>query len=102
MSIVPAAASMVIKALKEPPRDRKKVKNVPHDGDVKFEDIYEIAKELRGRSMARKMAGTCCEILGTAQSVGCTVNGMHPHDLIEQIQSGEFPVEDYEAPAKAE
>lgn len=22
----------------------------------------------------------------------------HPHDLIEQIQSGEFPVEDYDAP----
>lgn len=28
---------------------------VPHDGDCKFEDIYAIAKELRGRSMARKM-----------------------------------------------
>lgn len=27
ISIVPSAASMIVKALKEPPRDRKKVKN---------------------------------------------------------------------------
>ncbi len=27
ISVVPSAASMIIKALKEPPRDRKKVKN---------------------------------------------------------------------------
>ena len=26
------------------------------------------------------------EVLGTAQSVGCTVDGEDPHDLIEQIQ----------------
>ncbi len=32
------------------------------------------------------------EILGTAQSVGCTVDGNHPHDLIEQINSGELPI----------
>ena len=98
VSVVPSASSMIIKALKEPPRDRKKVKNVPHDGDITFKDVYDIAKVLRPGSMARKMSGTCCEILGTAQSVGCTVDGMHPHDLIEQIQSGEFPVEDYDPP----
>lgn len=46
---------MVIKALKEPPRDRKKVKNVPHDGDITFEDVYAIAKTMRERSMSRKM-----------------------------------------------
>lgn len=27
ISVVPSAASMIVKALKEPPRDRKKVKN---------------------------------------------------------------------------
>ena len=31
-------------------------------------------------------AGTVREVLGTAQSVGCTVDGEDPHDLIEQIQ----------------
>ena len=32
------------------------------------------------------LSGTVREVLGTAQSVGCTVDGEDPHDLIEQIQ----------------
>merc|ERR1712025_1379125 len=31
---VPSASSMIIKALKEPPRDRKKVKNIQHNGNI--------------------------------------------------------------------
>lgn len=40
ISVVPSAASMIVKALKEPPRDRKKVKN----------SEYEPALRLRSRS----------------------------------------------------
>ena len=29
---------------------------------------------------------------GTAQSVGCTVDGNHPHDVIDQINAGEVEV----------
>jgi len=97
-SVVPSAAALVIQALKEPLRDRKKVKNVLHDGDITYDDVYRSAKVMRPRSMARDMKGTVLEILGTAQSVGCTVDGEHPHDLIEEIQSGEKEVEPYEAP----
>merc|ERR1711964_11926 len=82
--VVPTAAALVIRALKEPARDRKKVKNVLHNGDITYNDVYEAAKVMRPRSMARKMAGTVKEILGTAQSVGCTIDGQHPHDLIDQ------------------
>lgn len=99
VSVVPTAASQVIRALKEPPRDRKKVKNVSHDGNVTYDDIYEIAKVMRPRSMARTMAGTVKEILGTAQSVGCTVDGVSPHDIIDEINDGTREVADYEAPA---
>jgi large subunit ribosomal protein L12e len=97
-SVMPTAATLVIKALKEPQRDRKKVKHVLHDGDISYNDVYAIAKTMRGNSMARKMAGTVKEVLGTAQSIGCTVDGMHPHDMIEEIDDGEREVEDYEAP----
>ena len=31
---LPTAASLIIKALKEPPRDRKKVKNIKHNGNL--------------------------------------------------------------------
>ena len=42
--------------------------------------------------MARKLEGTVKEILGTAQSVGCTIDGRNPHDLIDAINSGEMEV----------
>lgn len=92
ISVCPSAASLIIKALKEPPRDRKKQKNIKHSGNLSFDDILNIAKTMRERSMSRKMEGTVKEILGTCQSVGCTVEGRHPHDVIDQINSGELEV----------
>merc|ERR1712157_681096 len=92
VSVVPSASSLIIKALKEPPRDRKKVKNIKHNGNITMDDIIEIARVMRPRSCARDLTGTIREILGTAQSVGCTVDGSDPHDLIEQIQEGELEV----------
>lgn len=100
VTVVPSAASMIIKALKEPERDRKKVKNISHDGNLTMDAIIEVAKNTRRRSMAVKMEGTVKEVLGTAQSVGCTVDGQAPHDIIEAIDAGEVEVEDYEAPAE--
>ena len=90
VEVVPSAAALIIKALKEPPRDRKKVKNITHSGNVPMEEIYKIARVMRPRSLAKKFEGTVLEILGTAQSVGCTVEGEDPHDLIDQIHDGEF------------
>ncbi|XP_022199905.1 60S ribosomal protein L12 [Nilaparvata lugens] len=92
ISIVPSAASLIIKALKEPPRDRKKVKNVKHSSNLPFEEVVNIAKTMRPRSMSRKMEGTVKEILGTCQSVGCTVEGKQPHDIIDAINNGEMEV----------
>ncbi|XP_074659863.1 large ribosomal subunit protein uL11-like [Tubulanus polymorphus] len=94
VSVVPSASSLIIKALKEPPRDRKKVKNIKHAGDVAFSEIVAIARQMRERSMAVKLAGTVKEILGTAQSVGCTVDGHHPHDVIDMVNSGDYEVAD--------
>ncbi|XGW30431.1 hypothetical protein V3C99_009420 [Haemonchus contortus] len=92
IDVVPSAASLLVKELKEPPRDRKKVKNVKHNGDLTLDSIIKIARIMRPRSMARKLEGTVKEILGTAQSVGCTIDGQHPHDIIEQIASGEIEI----------
>ncbi|RNA45082.1 60S ribosomal L12 [Brachionus plicatilis] len=92
ISVVPSASSLVIKALKEPPRDRKKVKNIKHDGNVSFDEIVSIARQMRARSMAKNLTGTVLEILGTAQSVGCKVDGLHPHNVIEKVNSGEYTV----------
>lgn len=38
------------------------------------------------------VSGTVREILGTCQSVGCTVDGSHPHDKIEEVKSGAITI----------
>ena len=53
IEVVPSAASMIIKALAEPERDRKKEKNVKHEGNITLEQVYEISRALRARSMAK-------------------------------------------------
>lgn len=94
VSVVPSASSLVIKALKEPPRDRKKEKNIIHSGNIPLDEIYNIARKMAHKSMAKDLAGGVKEILGTAQSVGCTVDGRPPHDIIEAIDDGEIVVPD--------
>lgn len=78
----------------EPPRDRKKEKNIKHSGNIPLDEIYDIARTMKSKSLAKELSGCVKEILGTAQSVGCTVEGMPPHDVIDQINSGEIEVPD--------
>jgi len=92
IEVVPSASSLVIKALKEPVRDKKKEKNIKHNGSIPLNEVIEIARIMRPRSMARDFSGTIKEILGTCQSVGCRVDDQHPHAVIEKINSGEITV----------
>lgn len=68
---------------------------VKHSGNITLDDIISIARVLRPRSMAREMSGTAKEVLGTAQNIGCTVEGRPPHDIIDDINAGaiEIPAE---------
>ncbi|CAM9177752.1 unnamed protein product [Choristocarpus tenellus] len=94
VSVIPAAASLILKALKEPPRDRKKVKHIKHDGNITLDNVIEISRIMRSRSMARTLAGTCKEVLGTCNSVGCTVNGQGPREIQEGIADGSILIPD--------
>ncbi|XP_059796587.1 large ribosomal subunit protein uL11-like [Balaenoptera ricei] len=86
--VVPSASALIIKAIKEPPRDRKKQKNIKHSGNITFDEIVSIARQMLHRSLARELSGTIKKILGTAQSLGCNVDDRHPHDIIDEINSG--------------
>mgnify|MGYP000846939226 CR=1 FL=1 len=59
-----AAAALVIKVVKEPERDRKKTKNIKHNGNISLDDVIEIAKVMKPRSMAKDLSGIVKEILG--------------------------------------
>lgn len=67
---------------------------VKHNGNITLEDVVGIAKVMRPRSMARDLSGTVKEILGTAQSVGCTVEGRPPHDIIADINTGAVVIDE--------
>ncbi|CAI7857676.1 unnamed protein product [Closterium sp. NIES-53] len=92
VSVVPSAAALVIKALKEPERDRKKTKNIKHNGNISMDDVIEVARVMRPRSIAKELTGTVKEILGTCVSVGCTVDGKSPKDVQQEIDDGEIEI----------
>eukprot|EP00612_Vaucheria_litorea_P002648 CAMPEP_0171458604 /NCGR_PEP_ID=MMETSP0945-20130129/4215_1 /TAXON_ID=109269 /ORGANISM="Vaucheria litorea, Strain CCMP2940" /LENGTH=163 /DNA_ID=CAMNT_0011984443 /DNA_START=70 /DNA_END=561 /DNA_ORIENTATION=- len=92
VEMVPASSSLVMKALDEPVRNRKEEKNVVHDGNITLDQVIEIARTMRERSLARELSGTVREILGTCFSIGCTVNGEHPRELSLKIKNGEVPI----------
>ena len=92
VKVLPSAAPLILRALKEPARDRKKTKNVVHNGNIKIDDVIEIAKTMRSKSFAINFKGTVKEILGTCVSIGCTVDKKSPKDIIAAINSGEIPI----------
>ncbi|KAL8961740.1 MAG: hypothetical protein Q9193_001747, partial [Seirophora villosa] len=88
VSVVPSASSLVIKALKEPPRDRKKEKNIKHTKSIPLDEIISIARTMQFKSLSKDLAGTVKEVLGTAYSVGCQVDGRSPKDISDDVASG--------------
>uniref|UniRef100_A0A8C7AN20 Ribosomal protein L12 n=1 Tax=Neovison vison TaxID=452646 RepID=A0A8C7AN20_NEOVI len=63
IEVVPSASALIIKALKEPPRDRKKQKNIKHSGNITFDEIVNIARQMRHRSLARELSGKWTTLL---------------------------------------
>ncbi|GJT92561.1 60S ribosomal protein L12 [Tanacetum coccineum] len=77
VSVVPSAAALVIKVV---------------IGNISLDDVIEIAKIMKPRSMAKELQGTVKEILGTCVSVGCMVDGKNPKDLQQEIADGDVEV----------
>ena len=88
--VMDTAGPLILKALKEPPRDRKKTKNVLHNGKINMDQVIEIAKKMRPKSFAAEFQGTVKEVLGTAVSIGCTIEGKSPKDMQKLIDAGEI------------
>ncbi|KAF6212170.1 hypothetical protein GE061_012691 [Apolygus lucorum] len=75
ISVVPSAASLVIKALKEPPRDRKKNKNIKHNGNLRnWKEPSRKSLEQHSLSDARSKA----ELLTTSSTPSTTAKWKSP------------------------
>lgn len=96
VDIEPNASSLLIKELKEPIRDRKKTKNIKHSGNISKERFLYVVREMRkaNKSQAREFKGTAKEILGTAFSIGCQIDGSNPKDLQALVDEDQWELPD--------
>ncbi|VFV45583.1 Hypothetical predicted protein [Lynx pardinus] len=46
IEMAPSVSALIIEALKEPPRDRKKRKNIKHSRNITFDEIINIAQQM--------------------------------------------------------
>ena len=92
ITILPSTSTLLIHALQEPHRDRKKTKNVKHSGDLSIDTIIDIARQMQFKSMSKTLAGTVKEVLGTAQAMGARVDGQNPKAIQKKITSGELQI----------
>merc|ERR1711972_1141845 len=81
VDVEPNATSLLIKQLK-------------HSGNLTKEQIFDVCRQMQSKSLAREFKGTVKEVLGTANAVGRTVEGMKPMDLQAAIDNDEFEVPD--------
>ena len=124
ITVFPTASAVIIKALNEQKRDDKRKgichkywftypctfcllsynkilykyadKGILHKGDLSLEQVIECAKVMRANSNARLFAGTVMEMLGTSESIGCTVNDSDPRHVQRLIKSGQIEInQDY-------
>ena len=63
-----------------------------HNGNIGLDNVIEIARVMKLRSMAKELVGTMKEILGTCLFVGCTMYGNDPKDLQTEIDEGEVEI----------
>ncbi|KAF4661213.1 60S ribosomal protein L12 [Perkinsus olseni] len=87
VTIKPTATSLLIKELKEPLRDRKKTKDIKHNGNLTIEQVLGVAKKMRATSMAKEFKGTVKEVLGTCRAIGCSVGGRSPQEWQNDIDT---------------
>jgi large subunit ribosomal protein L12e len=92
ISVVPTTSTLLIAALQEPHRDRKKTKGVRHSGSLSIDTIIDIARQMRHKSMSKTLAGTVKEVLGTAQAMGALCEGQDSKVIQKKITSGEIPI----------
>ena len=57
-----------------------------------MDQIIEIAKKVHEKSYAREFKGTVKQVLGTALSVGCTIDNKSPKEITAAVEAGEIEV----------
>jgi large subunit ribosomal protein L11 len=64
--------------------------NTEHVADLAIEQVIKIAKMKQSALLAADMKAAVKEIVGTCNSMGVTVEGVHAAEAIKRINAGEF------------
>jgi len=96
VELVKNAATLLIQALNEPPREKGSSK--PHNGNLSLDQVKAIARQMRHKSLGRNLQACVLEVLGTAVSVGCTIDNESPKEISKKIKDKKItiPDEDFE------
>ena len=94
VEIFPTCSAYIIKDLKEPHRQRRKVKGAvyKHTGNLTFDQVKAIAKKMENKSLSRDLKGTVKEVLGTCVAVGITVDGKSPKEVTKEVNDGKHHI----------
>lgn len=58
--------------------------------NLEIDTVVEIAKSLSGKSLSKDLKNAVKEVLGSAMSMGITVEGKVPRELTKDIDSGKY------------
>ena len=95
VDLLPTSSAYVIKELKEPIRQRRKVKGAvhKHSGNIAFANVKAIAQKMKdGKSLARTLKAAVKEVLGSCKAIGCTVDGKNPKVVTKEVDSGKHNI----------
>ena len=59
-------------------------------GNITMKDIVDIAKMKKNDLLGKDLKAKAKEIVGTCVSMGITIEGMKPREIIKKIDEGEF------------
>jgi large subunit ribosomal protein L11 len=61
-------------------------------GNLKLEQLIKIARMKRGSSLSYSLKGVVKEALGTCVSMGITVEGKNPKEVLKEIEEGRIEI----------
>ncbi|XP_042807545.1 60S ribosomal protein L12-like [Panthera leo] len=85
---VGATSALALKVGPLDPSPKKRLTEVLPSASALIIKAFNIAPQMQHRYLVRQLSGNIKEILGTVQSVGCSVDGLHLHDIIDDINNG--------------
>ncbi|HHF55865.1 MAG TPA: 50S ribosomal protein L11 [Thermoplasmatales archaeon] len=59
-------------------------------GNITMKDVVDIAKMKKNDLLGKDLKAKAKEIVGTCVSMGVTIEGVHPKEIIKKIEEGEF------------